>query len=147
MKNTRRGSKQQDRSRSQVSGPGKDAFIRRALHDTPGLDDELAGHVAEHLSRLIDIIKTDKAIIERYKAPKFDPNGFSVMKVFRNSGEEGLRGRLNEIGRSQHLQELAKAQQISLPRPLRGKSADLSALREAIVKGARRRYEDWDAAS
>src|SRR5687767_7008473 len=70
MMNTRRGSKQQDRSQSQVSGPGKDAFIRRALADIPGLDDELAGQVAEHLSRLIDIIKTDKAIIERYKARK-----------------------------------------------------------------------------
>ena len=96
---------------------------------------------------LVDAITASRATIERYKTPPFDPNGFSAMKVYRTSGEKGLRDRLNAIGERGHLQELAKAQQISLPRDLRGKWADASALRDAIVKGVKRRHEDWQAAS
>ena len=95
----------------------------------------------------VDAITSSRAIIERYRKPQFDPNAFSAMKVYRASGERGLRERLNEIDESRHLQELAKAQQISLPRELRGKAADASALRDAIVKGVKTRHEDWQAAS
>jgi hypothetical protein len=134
-------------SRSQISGRGKDAFIRDVLQSIPDLDEELAAQVAQHLSGAIDVIMADRNLLERYRRPPFDPNAFSLMKVYRTAGERGLRERLREIRESRHLQALAKAQQISLPRDLRGDSADASGLKEAIVKGVISRHEDWQAAS
>jgi hypothetical protein len=134
-------------SRSQISGRGKDAFIRDVLQSIPDLDEELATQVAQQLSGAIDVIMADRALLERYRKPPFDPNAFSLMKVYRAAGERGLRERLREIRESRHLQALAKAQQISLPRDLRGDGADTSGLKEAIVKGVISRHEDWQAAS
>jgi hypothetical protein len=54
---------------------------------------------------------------------------------------------LRSIEKSRHLQALAKAQQISLPRRLRGGGADASGLKEAIVKGATSPHADRQAAS
>lgn len=134
-------------SRSQISGARKDEFLRGVLEDVPGLDEDLAAQVAEYLCGTIDVIKTDRAVIERYRKSQFDPNAFSLMKVYRTSGEKGLRERLREIEESRHLQALAKAQQISLPRRLRSGSVDATGLKEAIVKGVIRRHDDWQAAS
>jgi hypothetical protein len=133
--------------RSRISGTRKDEFIRCVVQDIPDLDRELAEQVAQHLSGVIEMIHTDSAIIEHYKKPAFNPNAFSAMKFYRTSGEAALRGKLNEICESRHLQEFAKAQQISLPRNLRSRNADPSALRDAIVKGVAKRHEDWQAAS
>lgn len=132
---------------SQIAGAEKDQFLRRAIGEMPDVGEEAAARIAEHLCGLVDAVTASRATIERYKAPAFDPNAFSAMKVYRTSGEKGLRERLNAIGERGHLQQLAKAQQISLPRALRGKAADAAALREAIVKGVKARHEDWQAAS
>jgi hypothetical protein len=134
-------------ARSQISGRRKDAFIRGVLQNVPDLDEELAAEVAARLCGAIATIKTDRAVIERYGKPQFDPNAFSLMKVYRTSGERGLREQLRSIEESRHLQALAKAQQISLPRRLRSGSADASGLKEAIVKGVISRHADWQAAS
>jgi hypothetical protein len=69
------------------------------------------------------------------------------MKIYRTLGERGLRERLGRIEESRHLQALAKAQQISLPKRLRSGSVDASGLKEAIVKGVISRHNDWRAAS
>jgi hypothetical protein len=142
-----RPKKRSGENRSQISGARKDDFLRRAAREIPSLDEESAARVAEHLARLIEVIKADRGILERYRQPLFDPNAFSVMKVYRTSGEGGLRERLSKIAEARDLQALAKAQQISLPRHLRGKNADPAALKEAIVKGTARRHDDWRAAS
>ncbi|HEX6000651.1 MAG TPA: hypothetical protein VFZ16_14835 [Hyphomicrobiaceae bacterium] len=134
-------------SRSQVSGPRKDEFIRRLLQEVSDLDEELATQVARHLSSAIDVIKTDRTVLDRYRKPQFDPNAFSLMKVYRTSGERGLAERLRDIKESEHLQALARAQQISLPKRLRGDKADAAALKEAIVQGIIARHADWQAAS
>jgi hypothetical protein len=134
-------------NRAQISGARKDAFIRGVLRELPDLDEELAAQVAHHLCGAIDIVMADRTLVERHKKPPFDPNAFSLMKVYRASGERGLRERLREIGESRHLQALAKAQQISLPHSLRSTTADASGLKEAIVKGVISRHEDWQAAS
>ncbi len=89
----------------------------------------------------------DRTLIERYRQPQFDPNAFSLMRVYRTSGERGLRERLRAIVESRHLQALARAQQISLPQSLRSPDADASGLKEAIVRGVISRHEDWLAAS
>jgi hypothetical protein len=141
------GSKPARSNRSQISGRGKDAFIRDVLQNVPGLDEELAAEAAQHLSGAIDVIMADRTIVERYRQPRFDPNAFSLMKVYRTSGERGLRERLRGIEESSHLQALAKAQQISLPQSLRSDTADASGLKEAIVKGVISRHQDWQAAS
>jgi hypothetical protein len=140
-------SRPQERPRSQISGGRKDEFIRRVLQEVPDLDEETAAEVARHLCAAVATIKTDRTLIERYQKPAFDPNAFSLMKVYRTSGERGLRERLRGIEESRHLQALAKAQHISLPRALRGGGADTSGLKEAIVNGVVRRHEDWLAAS
>jgi hypothetical protein len=139
---------------SQVTGARKDQFIRGVLEDVPELDEELADQVAEHLCGAIDLIKADRALIERHLGPKpvpkpkaFDPHAFSLMKVYRAAGERGLREKLREIEEGSHLQALAHAQKISLPIRLRTDSADAAALKEAIVRGVIGRYEDWQAAS
>ena len=106
---------------SQIAGAEKDQFLRRAVGEVPDLSEETAARIAEHLCGLVQAVTASRATIERYKTPPFDPNAFSVMKVYRTSGEKGLRERLNAIGERGQLQELAKAQQISLPRELRGK--------------------------
>jgi hypothetical protein len=137
----------EERLRSQISGRRKDEFIRRVLREVPDLDEETAAEVARHLSAAVATIKTDRTLIERYGKPAFDPNAFSLMKVYRTTGERGLRERLRGIEESRHLQALAKAQHISLPRGLRGGSPDATALKEAIVKGVVSRHEDWLAAS
>jgi hypothetical protein len=134
-------------SRSQISGERKDEFIRRLLQEVPELDDVLAAQVAQHLCSAIAVVKADRTLLDRYRKPRFDPNAFSLMKVYRTSGERGLRERLKGIDESRDLQALAKAQQISLPRTLRSGSADASGLMEAIVRGVISRHEDWQAAS
>src|SRR5262245_45814174 len=91
-------------SRSQISGKGKDAFIRDVLQSVPDLDEEMATQVAQHLSGAIDVIMADRSLVERYRRPAFDPTAFSLMKVYRTSGERGLRERLREIKESRHLQ-------------------------------------------
>jgi hypothetical protein len=133
--------------RSQISGKGKDAFIRAVLEQVPELDEELAAQVAQRLCAAIDVVMADRNLIERHRKPPFDPNAFSLMKVYRTAGERGLRERLSGIEESRHLQALAKAQQIGLPRSLRGDDADASGLKEAIVKGVISRHADWQAAS
>lgn len=141
---------------SQVTGARKDQFIRGVLLDVPNLDEDLAGQVAEHLCGAIDLIKADRSLIEHHLRPKlesppkgkpFDPHAFSLMKVFRASGERGLREKLRELKESSHLQALANAQKISLPIRLRADGADAAGLKEAIVRGVISRYEDWQAAS
>jgi hypothetical protein len=144
---SRSAEKPAEPARSQISGARKDEFIRGVLQDVPNLGEELAAQVAEHLCGAIDVIKADRSRIEHHLKPKFDPNAFSLMKVYRTSGESGLRERLREIEESIHLQALANAQQISLPRGLRSGSADAAGLKEAIVRGVISRYEDWQAAS
>jgi hypothetical protein len=139
--------KPEEQPRSQISGRRKDEFIRRVLQEVPDLDEETVTEVARHLSAAIATVKTDRTLIERYQKPAFDPNAFSLMKVYRTAGERGLRERLRGIEESRHLQALAQAQQISLPRGLRGGGADAEGLKEAIVKGVVSRHEDWLAAS
>jgi hypothetical protein len=134
-------------TRSQISGRGKEAFIRDVLQNVPDLDGELVAQVAEHLCGAIDAIMADRTVIERYRKPRFDPNAFSLMKVYRTSGERGLRERLRGIDENRHLQALARAQHISLPQGLRGDTADTCGLKEAIVKGIISRHDDWQAAS
>jgi hypothetical protein len=143
----RPAAKQSKSARAQISGRGKEAFIRDVLQSVPDLESELAVEVAQRLCGAIDTIMADRSLIERYRQPQFDPNAFSLMKVYRLSGERGLRESLREIEESRHLQALAKAQQISLPQSLRDPDADASELKEAIVKGVISRHEDWQAAS
>lgn len=147
MSDKREASSKVEPVRSQISGPRKDEFIRGILQDVPNLDQELALQVADHLCGAIDVVKADRSLIERHLKPKFDPNGFSLMKVYRTSGERGLRERLRGIEESSHLQALAKAQQISLPSRLRTGGADAAGLKEAIVRGVIGRHDDWQAAS
>jgi hypothetical protein len=132
---------------AQISGARKDEFIHKLLREIDDIDAGLAARIAQHLSEVIQIIKADRSIIEQFKRPRFDPNGFSVLKVYRTSGEIGLRRRLNEICESRQLQEIAKAQQISLPRNLKGEKVDPSEIRNAIVRGVVKRIADWEAAS
>ena len=134
-------------SRSQISGNGKDAFIRDVVQSVPDLDEELATQVAQRLCGAIDTIMADRSLVERYRQPQFDPNAFSLMKVYRTTGERGLREKLREIREAKHLQALARAQQIALPRGLRGDGADASGLKDAIVRGVISRHQDWLAAS
>jgi hypothetical protein len=132
---------------SQISGARKDEFIRGVLQDVPNLDEEVAVQVAEHLCGAIDAVRADRSLIEQHLKPRFDPHAFSLMKVYRTSGESGLKEKLRDIKESSHLQALAKAQQVSLPVRLRADGADAAGLKEAIVRGVISRYEDWQAAS
>ena len=85
--------------------------MQRVVREIPNLDEELATQVARHLSGLIEVIKTSRAIIEQYRnrTSPFDPNAFSVMKLYRTLGVAALRGRLDEILESGHLQALAES--------------------------------------
>jgi hypothetical protein len=111
-----------------------------------GLSEEQVAEVAQAFGSIHAIV-ADRTLIERYRKPSFNPYASSLMKVYRTLGERGLRERLRGIEERRHLQALAKAQQISLPRGLRGDDADASGLKDAIVKGVIARHDDWQAAS
>jgi hypothetical protein len=81
----------------QIVGAEKDRFIRGAVGEIPDLSEEALARIAQHLCGLVDAVTASRATIERYKAPPFDPNAFSAMKVYRTSGEKGLRQKLIEI--------------------------------------------------
>ncbi len=132
---------------SQISGAGKDTFIKRAVEDIDGLEPELAVQVAEHLSDVIKTVMADREVIERYKTAAFNPDAFSLIKVYRLSGESGLAKKLGEIAEIRHLAAIAKAQQIGVPRALLSDGANPQALRDAIVKGVKARIADREAAS
>jgi hypothetical protein len=141
---------------SQVTGARKDQYIRGLLQELPDLDPKVARRIAEHFSGAIELIKASKARVERLTRPQqegqassrpFDPYAFSLMKVYRTSGERGLRDKLRGIEESSHLQALANAQKISLPVRLRADGADVAGLKEAIVRGVVSRFQDWQAAS
>jgi hypothetical protein len=142
---------------SQVTGARKDQFLRGLVQGFPGLDEGLAAKFAEYLSRSLELVKAERSLVEHHLRPKptesqpkarpFDPYSFSLMKVYRVSGERGVREKLRGIEESSHLQALAIAQKISLPVRLRAEGADVAGLKDAIVRGVIGRFEDWQAAS
>lgn len=135
--------------RAQVSGQRKNDLIQRIVQDaSTELDPDIAEAVIKHLCDVIEVVQSSPAMIERYASPKFNPNAFSALKLYRASGEAALRATLSEIATAAHLRQLATAQQIALPSKLKvASNADLDALRSAIIEGVKKRQEDWLAAS
>jgi len=79
--------------------------------------------------------------------PKFDPYAFGLVPVFQKEGREALLARLGEIADADHLRQLARAQQVSLPQPLRTGEVALDVLRAAIVDAVAKRVADRRAAA
>ena len=81
-------------------------------------------------------------------APKaFDAYAVKLVPVFQRDGRDGLLSKLADIGEIDQLRQMAKAQQIVLPQPLRTGDADVNAVRSAIVEAVAKRIADRRAAA
>jgi len=74
--------------------------------------------------------------------PKFDPFVFGLVPVYKREGADGLAARLNEIGDVENLREMAKAQQIILPRDVRRGDASIETVRSAVLAAVEQRVSD-----
>ena len=75
----------------------------------------------------------------------FDAFQFGLVPVFKREGAEGLRAKLDGVESSDHLREMAKAQQIVLPREIRRGDVDAEAVRAAILEAVEQRVTDRKA--
>ncbi len=75
----------------------------------------------------------------------FDAFQFGLVPVFKREGAEGLRAKLDGVESSEHLREMAKAQQIVLPRDIRRGEVDAESVRVAILEAVEQRVTDRKA--
>jgi len=81
-------------------------------------------------------------------APKpFDAYAVKLVPVFQREGREGLLDKLATVSEVDQLRQIAKAQQIVLPQPLRSGDTDAEIVRRAIVDAVEKRIADRRAAA
>ncbi len=77
----------------------------------------------------------------------FDPYAIGLVPVYQREGADGLRIRLSEILSTDNLRKMARAQQVALPKELRGPDAEIDDIRNAIVTAVGKRIADRRAAA
>lgn len=77
----------------------------------------------------------------------FDAYAIGLVPVFQREGRDGLIAKLAAIDSVDHLRQMAKAQQIVLPQPLRLGEATAEAVREGIADSVAKRIADRKAAA
>lgn len=75
----------------------------------------------------------------------FDAFQFGLVPVFKREGADGLREKLNSVETTDQLREMAKAQQIILPRDIRRGEVDAETVRTAILEAVEQRVTDRKA--
>ena len=77
----------------------------------------------------------------------FDAYAFGLVPTFQREGRAGLIGKLEAVGNVDHLRQMAKAQQIVLPKELRSGNVALDVVRGAIADAVAKRIADRKAAA
>ena len=153
------------RTTKQLSGAGKDKFLRGALARETALAPEIAQRLGDTLCEGIADIRVrreawqpgagqreadavrgarsvDLAPVPARSAA-FDPFVFSALAVLTKHGVPALTGKLESIGDAGQLQALAKAQHLAVDPAL----ADLAAVRAAILHATQQRLAERRAAA
>lgn len=77
----------------------------------------------------------------------FDAYAIGLVPVFQREGRDGLLAKLAAVENIDHLRQMAKAQQIVLPPPLRLGEATAEAIRDGIADSVAKRIADRKAAA
>ena len=77
----------------------------------------------------------------------FDTYAVKLVPVFQREGRTGLLAALAGVSSIEHLRQMAKAQQIVLPQPLRTGEAEADAVRTGIADAVAKRVADRRAAA
>lgn len=80
-------------------------------------------------------------------ATAFDAYAVKLVPVFQREGRDGLLAVLAGVSSIEHLRQMAKAQQIVLPQPLRAGEAEAEAVRNGIADAVAKRVADRRAAA
>ena len=80
-------------------------------------------------------------------ATPFDTYAVKLVPVFQREGRDGLLAALAGVSSTEHLRQMAKAQQIVLPQPLRTGEADAETVRIGIADAVAKRVADRRAAA
>jgi hypothetical protein len=140
----------------------------RMLAQEEGLSPDLAERLARRFETVVRHVRLRRGAIERLRpfvtasgdttvaaaadqtaaAAPFDPFSFSIVALVMRSGEAALASKLAGIECAEHLRALARAQHISLGAEIDSDpTATATALRAAILAGARQRIADRKAAA
>lgn len=85
------------------------------------------------------------AAAEAVEGGGFDAFQFGLVPIFKREGAEGLRAKLDGIPSVDNLRDMAKAQQIILPREIRRGDVDAETVRGAILDAVEQRVTDRKA--
>jgi hypothetical protein len=157
------------RTTKQLSGGGKDKFLRGLVAQNSDLPGAAAARVIEALTSSISEIRVRRdvwehvsksqpkqmpetapatavapvAAAEDVSAVAFDPFAFSAVALLSKKGKPALAAELEKIANAEHLHKLAAAQHLAVEPSIR----ELAVLRAAIIAGAERRIADRRAAA
>jgi hypothetical protein len=158
------------RTTKQLSGGGKDKFLRAVVAGEPGLPADAAARLSEALCTSIADIRVRRDTWETLRDAKlgtaafsadqelqkqgadekvavptaaFDPFVFSALAVLTKKGAAALSARLAEVTTAENLHALANAQHLSVD----AKLADLAAIRVAILAATEARLAERRAAA
>ena len=157
------------RTTKQLSGAGKDKFLRSAIATEPSIGQDVAERLGDTLcSGIADIrvrreawrpggdptavaeIGTSVAVVPGARAAAvtapaaaFDPFVFSALAVLTKQGAPALADKLDSIAAAADLHALAKAQHLAVDAAL----TELPALRAAILAATQQRLAERRAAA
>lgn len=77
----------------------------------------------------------------------FDPYAIGLVPTYQREGANGLDAKLAAITSLDNLRKMARSQQVALPAELRGKDANIDAVRAAIVSAVGKRIANRRAAA
>ena len=147
------------RTTKQLSGGGKDKFLRALIASEPSLPHDAAVRLSETFSTAIADIRVRRDAWEASKhdgaavavlsatAPTpsadFDPFAFSALAVLTKQGAKALSDRLSAVASVNDLRALANAQHLSVDAGL----TDPALLRAAILSATEARLAERRAAA
>lgn len=141
-----------------LTGPEKDAYLRRALAAESGVSPAAAARVAKRLEKdvtrvwvranALEAPTSDETSLAAAKpvpgkaAASFDPYSPNIVVVLRKSGREQVLEALSAIRQADQLRLLAREQQLGIAQNL----TTLDEIRLAILAAAERRVANRRAA-
>jgi hypothetical protein len=157
------------RTTKQLSGGGKDKFLRGVVGRASGPNDGDGAQIADMLCNVVTEVRVRREVWEDISramppaatsarpaetpppsqethatpAPAFDPFAFSAVAVMARKGAAGLLAELGRISDPSNLRQLAEAQHLVIAET----SGDPEALRQAIVRATEQRIAERRAAA
>lgn len=160
------------RTTKQLSGAGKDKFLRGLIRSEPGIPSDAADALGEKMCEAIADVRVRRGAWDESRksgqspnsrppeapapaekeigdcpdlpaAAAFDPFAFSALAVLTKKGRTALATQLAEIDNAGHLHAIAAAQHLTVDANL----TDLATLREALVTATEVRLAERRAAA